>query len=206
MPPTSTSSGRSRLFPAALLACLALYGCSQWHYELGTPVTASQTPDTAESPTLGAVLAVLGPPLRISATPDGYVLAWEHWRIRESAIGVSLGPLIGTDFLSIDWGDARMEGEFILAVFDRDHRLTASAFSTWDSDAGGGTALQPFIGLSLVDVDDLVDQLPHHRWGGTYLDRLPKALNAPYRPDNGRAGIQQRGTPARIGQQTLELD
>jgi hypothetical protein len=144
--------------------------------------------------------------MRISATPDGYVLAWEHWQVREDTLGVSLGRLTGVDFLSADWGDARMKGEFILAVFDRGHRLTASVFSDWDSDAGGGTALQPFIGVSLVDVDDLVARLPHHDWGATYLDRLPKALNAPNRPDTGQAGIQQRGTPGGIGQQALEMD
>lgn len=191
---------------AVLLACHLLQGCSQWRYQLGAPIAESRTPDAANAPSLGDVLELLGPPLRISATPTGYVLAWEHWRVRRNTLGISLGPLLGTDFLSVDWGDARMEGEFILAVFDRDHRLTASTFSSWDSNAGGGTALQPFIGLSLVDVDDLVARLPHHRWGATYLDRLPKALNAPSRPDTGRSGIQQRGTPAHIGQQTLELD
>ena len=209
MPPTSTRPASNR--PAALLAglllgCLLLQGCSQWRYQLGTPLTESQTPDPADALSLAVVLEALGPPMRISATADGYVMAWEHWRVREDTLGISLGRLTGTDLLSVDWGDARMQGEFILALFSRDHRLTASAFSDWDSDAGGGTALQPFIGVALVDVDDLIARLPHHRWGASLLDRLPEALNAPNRPDTGQSGIQQRGTSPGIGQQTLEMD
>ena len=50
--------------------------------------------------------------------------------------------------------------------------------------------MQPFIGVALVDVDDLIARLPHHRWGASLLDRLPEALNAPNRPDTGQSGIQ----------------
>lgn len=193
------------LIPALLLAGALVQGCSQWRYELGPPLSAAQTPDAAAAPSLAAVLEVLGPPLRISATAEGFVLAWEHWRVREDTFGLSLGS-IGLDFLSVDWGDAHAEGEFILALFDRRHRLAAAAFSTWDSDAGGGAALQPFVGVSLVDVDELVARLPHHRWGASFLDRLPRALNAPYRPDTGQGGIQQRGSPAGAGQRSLEMN
>lgn len=143
--------------------------------------------------------------MRISATADGYVMAWEHWRVREDAIGISLGVL-GADMLSLDWGDARMQGEYIVATFNHQHELTAAAYSTWDSGAGGGSALQPFIGVSLVEVDDLLEKMPQHRWGGANLETLPRALNTPSRPDMGQGGIQQRGTPTGIGQQTLEMD
>ena len=60
--------------------------------------------------------------------------------------------------------------------------------------------------MSVVDVDDLVSRMPQHSWGAASLDRLPEALNAHNRPDMGQAGIQQRGTPTGIGQQTLEMD
>jgi hypothetical protein len=191
---------------ASLIATAGLtQGCSQWRYELGESISEVQTPAVEESLSLGSVLEKLGPPMRVSATPDGYVLAWEHWRIKEDTVGLSLGPL-GADFISFDWGKARMKGKFILATFNHNHQLTGSAFSTWDSEAGSGAALQPFIGVSVVDVGDLVRRMPHHRWGATSLDRLPATLNADYRPDTGQGGIQQRATPTGIGQQSLEMD
>ena len=201
MPPTSVTR---RVL--SLLLCLgALQGCSQWRYELGSPLAETQTPREADTPSLAAVLANLGPPTRVSALPAGYVLAWDHWRISEDTVGFSLNVL-GVDFLSVDWGDARMRGESVLATFNRRHELTGAAFAQWDSHAGGSTSMQPLFGVSLVEVDDLVAAMPVHRWGATSLDRLPAALNAANRPGNGRAGIQQRGTPTGIGQQTLELE
>ncbi len=188
-----------------LPALVLLAGCTQWHYDMGSPLSEEQTPAVADGVPLAAVLEQLGPPLRVSATPEGYVLAWEHWLVQRTTFGFSLGPM-GIDFLAIDWGDARARGEYMLLAFDRQHRLTGSAFSTWDADAGKGMALQPSIGMPLVDVDDLVDRMPHHRWGAAWLDRLPETLNTPSRPDLGQAGTQQRGTPAGIGQQSLEMD
>ena len=187
-----------------LLGLVLLGGCTQWRYDLGTPLHPGQLPDAQAGMPLGDVLARLGPPHRVSATVDGYVLAWEFWKIREDTIGLSLGAL-GADLLSVDWGKARVSGDFLLAFFDSHHRLTASAFSQWQGDAGGGRAIQPMIGLvSLVDVEDLVDELPQHDWGASLLEALPIAANSDSRPDTGQNGIQRRGTPGGIGQQSLE--
>ena len=120
-----------------LIALGALGGCTLWRYELGERLSNPAPGDTAPSLTLTQALASFGPPLRLSAVPNGYVLAWEHWRIRESSIGLSLGPL-GADFLALDWGRAKTSGEFLLLSFDSNHQLTDSSFSLWDSDAGGG--------------------------------------------------------------------
>ncbi|PLW69625.1 hypothetical protein [Pseudohalioglobus lutimaris] len=198
-----TSATRLTLL-ATLLLCMGLQGCSQWRYSLGVPLSAAQTPTPATTPTLTEALRQLGPPMRLSATADGYVLAWEHWQVSEDAIGLSLGAL-GADMLSLDWGRARMRGEFIIASFDHGHQLTSAAFSSWDSAAGGGTALQPFIGVSLVDVDDLLQYMPQHRWGSMSLERLPRTLNTQSRPDTGQSGVEQRGTPTGTGQRTLEM-
>jgi hypothetical protein len=189
---------------SALLLCALLQGCSQWRHTLGQPLSAEHTPSPASTPLLADVMARLGPPLRISATADGYAMAWEHWRISEDAIGISLGAM-GADVLSVDWGNARTRGKFIVALFNHQHQLTSAAFSTWDSAAGGGRALQPFIGVSLVDVDDLLQPMPQHRWGALNLDRLPRTLNTQNRPDTGQAGLEQRGTPNGAGQRSLEM-
>ncbi len=192
----------------ALLACLSLLlaGCTQWRYDIGQPLAGVEAPDAGQGLHLSEVLLQLGPPQRLSSTANGYVMAWEHWLIREDSLGFSLG-FLGADFLSIDWGDARVSGEFLLLSFDRDHRLLTSDFSTWNSDAGGGSAVQPFFGVvSVVDVDDLTERMPQHDWGRTNLQRLPEAINTPSAPDLGTGGIEQRGTPTGVGQRSLEMD
>jgi len=81
MPPTSTrpvSNRASTLLAGLLLGCLLLQGCSQWRYQLGVPIAESQTPDPADALSLAAVLEALGPPVRISATPQRHPFPLER--------------------------------------------------------------------------------------------------------------------------------
>ena len=189
-----------------LTGSMLLAACSQYYYDLGDPLSPAQVPDLEAQLVLGDVLSRLGPPQRISATTSGYVLAWEHWDISETKLGFSLG-FAGADVLSVDWGKARAKGEFLLLGFNHDHQLTDATFTEWDKDAGGGQAIQPLGGLvSVVDVDDLLNRMPQHRWGAASLDELPVTLNADNRPDMGQNGIEQRGTPTAVGQRSLEMD
>jgi len=195
---------RTALAILSLALLLVLSGCTQWRYELGTELSPEMLQDAGVTLSLTEVLARLGPPQRLSKLGDGYVLAWEFWQIREDTIGLSLGAL-GADVLSVDWGNAHMHGEFLLVTFDGEHRVTSSSFARWSSDAGGGQAIQPMLGLvSLVDVDDMVEHMPQHRWGAAMLEPLPEAINNNSRPDMGASGIQRRGTPTGTGQQSLE--
>ncbi|HEY7776373.1 MAG TPA: hypothetical protein VIC02_07505, partial [Kineobactrum sp.] len=74
---------------AWLLICLLLGGCTQWRYDLGQPLPPAAPYIAAETALpLGEVLLRLGPPLRISALPHGFALAWEYWEIP----GKSGGP------------------------------------------------------------------------------------------------------------------
>ncbi|TXS96180.1 hypothetical protein FV139_01350 [Parahaliea maris] len=188
----------------AVFSLLTLAGCTRWNYQLGSPLAGTAPP--AQGQSMAEVLTALGPPLRLSSTPTGYVMGWEAWRIQENSVGFSLGAM-GADFLSVDWGDARIAGQFMVVSFDAERQVTGAAYAEWDNDGGGGTAVQPFVGLAdVVEVEDLLDPLPQTWWGGTLLQRLPEALNAQARPDMGSTGIQQRGTPNGIGQQSLELD
>jgi hypothetical protein len=190
-----------------LLACLLLGGCiTQWHYDLGEHMDAVAMPLPSKGTSLADTLVMLGPPHRMSASETGYLLAWEHWHVRETNVGFSLGAA-GADFMSADWGRMRAKGEFILLTFDRDNTLTAAARSDWDSNRGGGQAVQPFFSfVSVVDADDLVRRMHQHRWGMGLLQRPTEALNRDSSPYSGQAGIEQRGTPRGAGQQTLELD
>jgi hypothetical protein len=187
-----------------LLLALLLSGCTQWRYELGTRLSPGMLPDTDPTLSLTDVLDRLGPPQRLSKIGSGYVLAWEFWQISEDTIGLSLG-FLGADLASVDWGDAHMHGEFLLVTFDRQHLVTSTSFARWSSDAGGGQAIQPMLGfVSLVDVDDMLDNMPQHSWGAGLLEPLPEAINNESRPDMGQSGIQRRGTPTGTGQRSLE--
>jgi hypothetical protein len=189
-----------------LLFGTLLTACSLNTYQLGQPLSADDKPDADVALGVGEVLHRLGPPHRLSATADGYVMAWEYWTIREEKIGVSLG-FIGADFLNVDWGSARTHGSFLLLSFNHQHQLRDSTFSEWDSDAGGGQGLQPLSSfVSVVDVDDLLAPMPQHNWGAMALDRLPATLNRDSTPDTGVNGIQQRGTSENVGQNTLDID
>jgi hypothetical protein len=181
-----------------------LCGCSQWRYDLGTPLPVGDV--VQHNMPLQQVLQLLGPPLRMTSTDTGFVLAWEHWHIRENAVGISLGAL-GAEFMSADWGEMRAKGEFLLLSFNKDHLLTSATRSYWDNYGGGGRAIQPFVGfVSVVDSDDLLGPLPQHAWGRSQLRRLPYTLNLNSSPDSGQSGLQQRGTPSAIGQQSLQMD
>jgi hypothetical protein len=188
-----------------LLVCSYLQACSLWYYELGTPLVAADAPDPAEDISMQQVFDRLGPPQRISAAANGYVMAWEYWYISEKSVGFRLGAG-GAQFLSMDWGKATTSGDFLLMSFSRDHRLLTSNFEEWDRNAGGGQGVQPFFGMvDVVDVNDLLRRMPQHDWGAGSLAPLPVSLNRDNRMDTGQNGIEQRGTSRSVGQHALEL-
>ena len=195
------------LLKSLLALCLGnLTACTQWHYDLGTPLQNIDVPRPEQQVSLAQALDMLGPPQRMSASSSGYVLAWEHWHIRENSLGLSLGAM-GADILSLDWGELRAKGQFLLLTFNKQRELTSSTRSHWDNNAGGGKAIQPFFSMvSVVDVGELVDKLPQHRWGGSFLKPLPRAINSESSPETGQNGIEQRGTPRAVGQRSLEMD
>jgi hypothetical protein len=189
----------------ALLVIPLLSGCiSVRYYELGVPLTEGDSPNPDDGVSLNTVMANIGPPVRMSATANGYVMAWEYWYITERKVGFSLGAA-GADFLSIDWGKTNAEGDFLLMSFDREHRLLSSHFEEWDRDAGGGQGVQPFLSaVDVVDVDDLLRPLRQHVWGFNSLGGLSATLNRDNRMDTGQNGIQQRGTTRAVGQESLQ--
>ena len=189
-----------------LVYCLLLGGCiTQWHYDLGARIDASEQSLPPAGTTQAATLLQFGPPHRMSASDTGYVLAWEHWNVSEISVGFSLGAA-GADFLSVDWGRMRAKGEFILMTFDHHNLVSAAARSEWDSNRGGGQAVQPFFGfVSVVDADDLVRRMHQHNWGMGVLSPPTQTLNRDSSPYTGQAGLEQRGTPRGVGQQSLEM-
>lgn len=189
-----------------LLLCMQLTACTQWRWDLGEALYSIELPQPEQNVTLTQAMAIYGPPQRISASDSGYILAWEHWHIREDSFGISLGAM-GAEFMSADWGEMGVKGEFVLLTFDRNLMLSGATRSKWDNHGGGGKAIQPFFGfVSVVDAGDLSDRMPQHRWGGTLMQRLPTALNSNASPNTGQNALEQRGTPPTMGQRTLEMN
>jgi len=198
--------GTDSLRIVGILSLALLAGCVQWReYELGEPIAESAVPDPADGWAVADVMARFGPPLRMSRDGSGYVMAWEFWDIDEYKVGFGLG-FTGVDFLNIDWGKANAKGDFMLLSFDREHRLVAASFERWARDAGGGQGVQAFVSaVDVVEVDDLVEELSQHGWGGQSLRRLPVTLNQQNRLDSGDAGLEQRGGTRVVGQHALEM-
>ena len=187
-----------------LFLCLGLItGCTQWYYDLGDALPAN-VDESISGESLVEVFAALGPPMRMASTESGWIMAWESWRIQEDALGVSLG-WVGADLLTVDWGSAQVDGEFLLLTFDNDKRVNGVARVSRDAPLGSGAALQPFYSfVSVVSVDDLLQALPAHEWGGAQLLPLPMVLNNAGRPGMGKTGVEQRGTPVGAGARSQE--
>ncbi|EAQ96974.1 hypothetical protein [Congregibacter litoralis] len=193
---------RTSISGITLFIVLSLSGCSQWYYEFGDALPEG-IEDAVQGQTMASVLVRLGPPLRFATADDQLLMAWEAWRVRESAVGVSLG-FAGADFLNADWGSAKIEGDFLVMTFDAQRRVTAAERIRRDNRLGGGAAIQPlFSFVSVVDVEDLLLPLPQHRWGDAQLLDLPQVLNNVVTPGLG-AAIEQRGTPTGSGARSLE--
>lgn len=190
----------------ATLVVWVLTGCSINTYNIGAQrIEPESIPVAGQTYTLADALSDFGPPQRLSAIPGGYVLAWEYWHIRQEKLGISLSP-IGVEFLSIDWGDAQTQGDFLVLGFHVDHEMRNVGYGRWNSSVGGGQGIQPLFGVvDVVDVDDLTSAMPQHNWGGFGLNELPVALNIDNHLDTGGNGIQQRGTTSAVGQHSLEM-
>lgn len=190
---------------AGLLALLLLLGgCTQWYHRLGAALPEDYE-KRAEGEPLARVLAALGPPLRLAATERGLVMAWESWRIRQDALGVGLGWVwAGADFLTLNWGGARIRGDYLVLSFDGEGRVDGAARVRRNDSIGSGTAVQPFGLVPMVNVSDILRPLPQHAWGGSQLLPLPVVLNNAQRPGMADTGIEQRGTPRGVGASAQE--
>ena len=182
---------------------LTLSGCTQNRYQFGeSPVAAS----LREGDSLSTILSVLGPPIQLASLDTGMVLSYEYWRVSEDQIGLSLRAL-GLDFLSVDWGDATIEGEYLLVFLDIHNTLTHTERHDMVMNAGGGRGIQALVSVvDVADTDDFTDpSMPQHRWGAFALDELPVTLNRRSSMLTGQAGIERRGTPQDVGQHALEI-
>ena len=90
-------------------------------------------------------------------------------------------------------------------TFDGNGILETERFMDWHQGLGAGFSVQLMVDVgSVVDTSAARKGVNLNRWGMMMLRRLPQTLNADQSIDDGRYGLEQRGTPTTAGQRTLE--
>jgi len=202
-----------RLALLALVLYLVLGGCTVLHDDLGEAIPWEASLFKEGETHYRDVLGELGCPLKVSRAGDGVAFVYEHIFIKEGQIGISYdGEKWGirrVEFL--EWfefvvGRAAADREALVMVFDRDGILQTERFAAWNQKLGSGFSIQFFIDVgSVVDTSAVRSQVDPNNWGAMLLRPLPKTLNTYQSIDDGRFGLELRGTPTGAGQRTLEM-
>jgi hypothetical protein len=176
----------------ALLA-LVLGGCTILRDELGSRVPWEASLFREGTTHYRDVLKELGCPLKVARNGDGVAFLYEYVYLKEGQIGLTFGK-------------ASADREALVMVFDRDGILRTERFTAWDQKLGTGFSAQLIVDVgSVVDTTAVRSGIDPNDWGAMMLRPLPQTLNASQSIDDGRYGLEQRGTPEKVGQRTLEM-
>ena len=196
----------------ALLA-LVLGGCTILRDELGSHVPWEASLFQEGSTHYRDVMKELGAPLKVARSGDGVAFLYEYVYIKEGQLGLSYdGERWGTpvidfaDWIKLTFGRASADREALVMTFDRDGILQTERFTAWDQKLGTGFSAQLIVDVgSVVDTSSVRSGIDPNDWGAMMLRPLPQTLNAGQSLDDGRFGLEQRGTPDKVGQRTLEM-
>jgi hypothetical protein len=95
----------------------------------------------------------------------------------------------------------------LVATFDAEGKTLAVDYREWSDVVAQGAALQfVFVLAGVADEGDLNASPAVHQWGFGMLEAdLARSLNQPNSLDNGKTGVELKGTPTSIGQHAMEL-
>lgn len=191
---------------AALMLSLSLAGCSHLTTNVGAPLPPRQSLDLAVgTSTVGDVLHALGPPARLTATPEGFAMLYEHNFVTENQIGFYI-PYGLLSYLKFVNAKARLDHDCWAMTFDSDGRLTGWGEEGSDRPFGSGFAMQIIVAeKALVDTSKVSQPATQHTWGEACLVRLPKAANVAQSLSDGSYGFEQTLSPLGAGQHALEM-
>jgi hypothetical protein len=187
-----------------------LYGllpaCARIQKDLGTPITHAEAWTVGAETHYSDVLAIYGPPSKISATPTGSAFLYEHVEIDERQWGLILPGKIGKYFKAV-YARSEVKADVAVFAFDRRGRLVGQAGERIAGDPGGGFALSIIFKIkSLTDTDPYTrSQEGILSWGAAALQPVPVVLNAAQSPDSGSAGLEVIRVDGVMGQRTLEM-
>lgn len=206
--PCAPVDGRDamRAIAMALLgAAFALTGCSSIRTEVGRPLPEAPAPLVEGVTRAETVVHDWGPPHGVSALPDGFAFLYEYSRVREFQFGLSL-KTIRMPYLKVIKADSKLSEAARVLTFDKDGVLRAQGSAAWKEKLSGGEALQLITSvLSLTDTTAFRRLPDPLLWGRGSLQRPPVTLNSDQDLRSGANGLQQRTSPAFVGQATLEM-
>ncbi len=194
---------RSRL-AAAVLAGSVVTACGQYRVQIDRPFGERAKGFSVGSTRYGETLSVLGPPAKMTRSVRGFTFLYEHVAVHEAQLAWDLGwtkiPLMKLLKLGGAWAHANYET--LLLVFGEDGVLRDSRILSGSKDLGSGFVFGPvFVSERVFDVDDYRKKAKQHGWGRRLLGPISEQLNSRQNLYNGISGLEQRGTPGRIGQQ-----
>ena len=185
---------------------LTVTGCTTIHTEIDEPIKNNGEAFTEGETSIGDVLGEIGPPGKIgSLGGSGVVFLYEYVSVTEYQIGASPpGDLLR--WFKISVAKAKNVRQVLLLTFDEEGFLSSREYHESDENLGSGVGLNFLYNIvSLVDYSQLESQPEILDWGNGLLKPLPEALNTMNSFDNGEGGVEQKGTPSKIGQRTLEM-
>lgn len=189
---------------------LAAAGCTIQQVTLGAALDPPDVDTVTNGARYGEILAILGPPHKMSALPEGFVFLYEYYAPQGFQAGGRL-PGQDTDFLRwlrADLGVGFARRQTVVLIFDDAGRLTRNHRLQDETEDGGAAASLSILtgAVQLADPVDVGDADGCHQWGASLLQPLGKALNRAQNLDTGQNGVQQIGTTTKVGQQTLAFD
>jgi hypothetical protein len=195
----------SGLFFLAMMTNL-FAGCTVLRKEIDVPVDHAEINLKEGVTHYRTVLQQLGPPAEMSALPKGLAFLYEHIIANEKQIGISFGSIDILNWFKFSSGKGTADRQALLLIFDEKGILRQQGFQEYHDKMGSGLAVQLFIAIAaMVDSSYLDDAVGPNEWGMSLLMPLPQALNIRQSLDTGTQGLEQGGTPAAVGQHTLEL-
>jgi hypothetical protein len=182
-----------------------LGGCSVFEREYGADVPDEAPPFQVGVTSRSEVLEVLGPPIRVAATPGGSAFLYEHVVSDEKQFGVSLSA-IDLDIFKALVARGVADREVLILTFDGADLLDGQAYDRWTERLGTGGSVQfIFAAVPIIDTSRLSEDPPAEIWPTAMLRSLGETLNDPHGLERGDTGLEQLTTPTAVGQHALEL-
>jgi hypothetical protein len=181
-------------------------GCASLEQHLGDPLPLERYEQLPTGSHYGTVLALFGPPHRMTALPAGMAFQYEYVRIDERQYGLVLPGDIGK-WIKAVYGTAEATVQAVVLLFDSDGSLRGADSEIFLADGGGGFSMTLIFSMgSLTDTRTYEESADSATvWGRGMIDPLTQVLNRDSNLETGANGLQLPGTPVRAGQHSLEL-
>jgi hypothetical protein len=187
------------IFVTLLLFILISFmvSCTRMHLSVDKALDSARIHTIQQNTPYADVLAVLGPPAKLTALPSGFAFLYES--TQASQRGLSLSFFVPVFSVNISKGNRVLDAYVV--VFNEHGLVVGSGQITKSVPLNFSLAVSLSTGGKFRE---LTTPAPQHHWGMSMLQPLSKTLNTANDVDAGMHGLEQRGTPLAVGQRTLE--